>query len=1497
MKKIYLMINLIWLCLNLNAQPSEVVKPTANAEQFKIGLSTAINHQAGQPVVSIPLFNLQARGLEIPISLSYNSGAVTHETDATSVGLGWSLLAGGTVTATVRGRSNFRSPKSEIPWQYNPNFLQEAFNKSFNPQYEYSFIQESLDIIMSGDGEPDDYSYSFLNFSGEICFKLDDAGKLNSSLYPDAHFILNKNAKGIRITDDKANNYFFEDVENQTSHDITPDTTAWYLTKIITNLGDSVLFYYENESYTDTKSIVDGRFSRTIYSKRITRIDFNNGYVLFKDGHRGDMVPSNPSEWPKRISNIELYDKTGVLVKGYELGNDTYFTNDNKYQYVHEAENYRMKLNKITEYNQSGDRLPSYDFNYAYHFERSKTSYKEWSDEGTNHIVNSWAAPPGPVAVLDRGVYGTPACRLLNEHAPDEFLLGFSTISEYFDNTVNDYLCLTKISYPTGGSETFEYELHDYSRISDSEKLTPSSAVIGRRVKKRILSDNNGGKQIFEYKYKRHDNKYNATSVSSGVLVTIPINTSVMYKPLVDENNHEFDRLQAIPYRTNKPQNSMMGQAVYYTEIEELFVAESGHLLGKKIYYYEKVFSRSAMNYMFVNYKDDAIRDKRLILTPIKNSLFGTQSNYPSNLAAYNNYLYTYVAYPMGSLYLADRMLGKIKREIVLDKYSRIVKKTENEYESIGSESLNGVIVEKFNDNITEHPDFNAYRYLISVTSKEHSYLNLKKSVTTDYLSTASDIVVTTQQFNFTPGGRLLSSTVTGSAGESITTENTYPDNIVFSAQSNLSPQAMVIKEMIEKNMTGVSIQITEKNNENFTNGTLTLYKQINDGSIVPDSIFSLEKKLLTNVYPPSVNNEGKLSRNSHFIPQMSIPTYNNQSNPTSTRGKDGLINTYVWDVSGLNILAKIENLNPNQLQGNTSLVNLFNSLNNYSTITDANLSDLVNCNQSIRSDLPATANVTTYTYKPFVGVTSITDPRGVMNRYDYDNFGRYMLARDNEGNILERYSYSYQSGINNVPESPTLTVKVGVSNFSPDYHMIGAGANVDLVTVSGGSGNYTYSWYLKNSNGVELTSNKNTASTSFSFICSQAGVLTAECVVTDNTTGKTAVNSVTLTCYNNLSVSIDAVTWYMVNDMIKANILVSEGSGDFSYTWKLYKGAAEVEGSRSSSETYNWLCPQTGILTLECSVKDNITGQTAVSSKIINCYSYPVLEISRGIINPSSTVPPTATTSVTVSGGSGSYVYNWYLLNTLTGSIIHSNLGSTSNSYTYTCPTEQNQTVKCVAIDSITGKTVEGTRVVTSYITPTITITTDAPSYMAGYSGISTVNVSGGSGDFTYYWSMKKANGEQVLSGQTTNNTWSFISSIGGEYTIQCTVKENMVSDLYITASSLVTYNDFTTGSFSFQSGFIDAYNSLSVSGSIVNFAFALIPAYNTMMVGNDYFIATIPGGFRPSTTRTLSYYTNGRYWQVTFNSNGNVYLKILSGSNLGVGTTVYIGTLTYYR
>ena len=66
-------------------------------------------------------------------------------------------------------------------------------------------------------------------------------------------------------------------------------------------------------------------------------------------------------------------------------------------------------------------------------------------------------------------------------------------------------------------------------------------------------------------------------------------------------------------------------------------------------------------------------------------------------------------------------------------------------------------------------------------------------------------------------------------------------------------------------------------------------------------------------------------------------------------------------------------------------------------------------------------------------------------------------------------------------------------------------------------------------------------------------------------------------------------------------------------------------------------------------------------------------------------------------------------------------------------------------------------------------------------------------------------------------------------------------------------------------------------------------------MSVGYDYYIASVSAGFQPSASRTISYNTGGRTWNITFNSNGSVYCRIVSGTNLPVGNTVAFGSLTY--
>ncbi|MBX2925105.1 MAG: RHS repeat protein [Chitinophagaceae bacterium] len=61
----------------------------------------------------------------------------------------------------------------------------------------------------------------------------------------------------------------------------------------------------------------------------------------------------------------------------------------------------------------------------------------------------------------------------------------------------------------------------------------------------------------------------------------------------------------------------------------------------------------------------------------------------------------------------------------------------------------------------------------------------------------------------------------------------------------------------------------------------------------------------------------------------------------------------------------------------------------------------------------PADAMMSTYTYKPLVGMTSQTDPSGKTIIYHYDSFGRLQTILDQDGNVLKTYDYQYQQNNN----------------------------------------------------------------------------------------------------------------------------------------------------------------------------------------------------------------------------------------------------------------------------------------------------------------------------------------------------------------------------------------------------------------------------------------------------------------------------------------------------
>lgn len=56
----------------------------------------------------------------------------------------------------------------------------------------------------------------------------------------------------------------------------------------------------------------------------------------------------------------------------------------------------------------------------------------------------------------------------------------------------------------------------------------------------------------------------------------------------------------------------------------------------------------------------------------------------------------------------------------------------------------------------------------------------------------------------------------------------------------------------------------------------------------------------------------------------------------------------------------------------------------------------------------PDQAQLTSYTYSPLLGITSMTDTKDLITYYEYDGLGRLKNVKDYQGNIVKNYQYNY---------------------------------------------------------------------------------------------------------------------------------------------------------------------------------------------------------------------------------------------------------------------------------------------------------------------------------------------------------------------------------------------------------------------------------------------------------------------------------------------------------
>jgi YD repeat-containing protein len=222
-------------------------------------------------------------------------------------------------------------------------------------------------------------------------------------------------------------------------------------------------------------------------------------------------------------------------------------------------------------------------------------------------------------------------------------------------------------------------------------------------------------------------------------------------------------------------------------------------------------------------------------------------------------------------------------------------------------------------------------------------------------------------------------------------------------------PTITSLKDLVvNKNILAIPISIKTRQNKILLSGDFFEYDT--KGNI--KSLYNYNK------------GQGFNNSNSGYIPANydlnSIYRVNDFGNPVEVSKKDGTHVVYIWGYNHSQPIAKIENASYFDVQNQVSnLQTLSNNDNDRTIDTKNSLGNVITYNgkegklrealQGLRNALP-NAQVTTYTYDPLIGVTSMTNPRGETIYYTYDTFNRLEFVKDADGNILTNNQYNYKN-------------------------------------------------------------------------------------------------------------------------------------------------------------------------------------------------------------------------------------------------------------------------------------------------------------------------------------------------------------------------------------------------------------------------------------------------------------------------------------------------------
>jgi hypothetical protein len=1038
---------LFYCCASAQDAPFQKITPvspqSAILSKFQ---EIPVGNYTGIPQTNIPIYTIQSKEITIPISLDYHGGGIKVSEVASNVGLGWALTAGGAIVQQVRG----------IPDQglggflTRPDIIRDFATYGVGEQGE---VAERILKKSELDSEADIFFYNFNGKSGKLFFDADGhtvhtipRTKIKATYFPG---LVSK----WEIIAEDGFKYIF--AVEETSESITAGvptsnkSSTWYLSEIVSPNGtDTVVFGYRGETYSFTNvasavayagpsANLEGPsnggcpYPGQSVSKSSTRtagavlstITFSGGKVKF--------IPSTEERLDLNgahaISSIEVYDINNSLNKKVNLS----------YSYGSSPTSKRLYLDQVTNVdltNNGGDHA----YTFGYSFKDRLPEYDSFSQDHWGYFNGAANVTTGfvPTTLLN---YNGTADQYYNFPGADRNPSGLALAGT-----------LTSIKLPTGGTEEFEYEPNTIS--GRKINLTPLKYSGGASIHAEFDEDLQPKMQYELY----FDIKENNTKVEytfkngpafgqgapgplgrifgpDGSQITMSyaetnkattLEKKGKYRFFVDftpwpeyVEKFKFNIMFLAPLGVVTVDSTQQNEIVGGLRIKRIVVKDplsQSTLIKKYIYtdynrpnlssgtlvtkpkYVEYVDINTEMSLSCLFLRISSYSGLPLSTTGGayvgyshvtellgengengKNEYFYTSPNGTPDKVGYKPYRVTSREHHRGKL------TSEVNYKFENNQFIKI-RSLNNSYADVGLQTYPNL---KFGGDVPaeDHniPFNGRIKANYEVYDTETDYYNLISQTTTLYNNDPAQTITSVKDYTYNDNNQLASERSSDSRGPAVinTAVYSYPPDMV--AKGITSPY----QEMVNRNMLSTVIEEEKQLNNAPLEKKITLYAN----NLAPGNQLILPSEIQTKYKNEAAETRWRYHR------------YDAKGNPLSVSKEKGVKTNYVWAYNGLYPVAEIKGVDYSVVEstlGTSAIQNLINSN------PDKNAVDQLFA--PLKTQLPE-AFISTYIFKPLLGMTSQTDPKGMTTYYEYDEFQRLKNVKDQEGNIIKNTSYHYK--------------------------------------------------------------------------------------------------------------------------------------------------------------------------------------------------------------------------------------------------------------------------------------------------------------------------------------------------------------------------------------------------------------------------------------------------------------------------------------------------------